>query len=71
MTSNDLIGTTKAAQILGVSKNTILRWIEVGYLEGVRLGIGKGIWKVKESDCLALLLFKGAGSEHATESKNA
>lgn len=48
--SDPLIGLDEAARQLGVSRDTVLRWLRAGTLEGVRLGPSSHArYRVRES----------------------
>ena len=50
---HDLIGTTEVAQILNVSRSSVLRWIERGDIPAVQLPSGR--WRVPREAVDALL----------------
>lgn len=46
--SGNLLTTTQAAEMLGVSRDTVARWIRLGQLPAVRLPSGQ--YRVKRED---------------------
>ena len=67
-----LLTTTEAMQVLGVTWDTIYRYIHTGKLKAHKLGNGdtnkgnKKHWRIKESD---LKVFYTGGQNEATEDR--
>jgi len=66
--SNGYYTIKEAAKLLKVCTNTIYKWSKSGQLPAVKIG---GQWFISKEELDRLFQSMGAGSEHATESKNA
>ena len=50
---SDSIRIKVAMKLLGVCRNTLLRWLKAGWLKGVREGSGRGVWAIDRDSAVS------------------
>jgi len=55
-----MFSVAEVARTLSVTPQTVRQWIEKGHLEGVKVGVGRGFWRIR-SGALKEFLYKNYG----------
>lgn len=50
MDSEQFLTVTEAARLLRVHPETLREWLRAGELRGLRLGHGRGVWRVPSAE---------------------